>query len=337
MRYRWLPIAFFWLAAGPAHPQAEPEPVRLASSAFGISAQVEVRGLPRAAAEAAARAALHEIYEVSRLTDPAADLPGGVGALNLRAGRGPQAMDPRVAELLLRGLRFCLWSSGAHGPLGGELYQLWGEQEAAGLPQPTDLRWAVARADCGRLVLDFATPPTAVLAQDSRVSTVGMARGFAADRAAEVLKQHGVDNAWVEIGRVIRAVGKGPGGDGWFLELPPAPGEDKPVDQIFLQDQSLAIAGAEPPPGEARALWIDQRTGVPARGVVMVIAVADIAVDAEALSAVLFIGGLWEGQRRLGALEPRPSVYWLLGEGDGTPLQSTYRWSELKRVPNRYQ
>ena len=325
------------LSAGLAPiPRAQAEPVRLSAAAFGATAEVEVRGLPREAAQAAARKALREIFDLSQLLDPSSRLAGGVGELNAAAGQQqPLVPESRVADLLRRGLQYCLWSNGSHGPLGGELYRLWnGSGER--VPEPSDLYDAVVSADCSRLVLSSGETGIGVrLAAGSRVETVGMRRGFAIDRAAEILKQAGVDNAWLEIGGVWRAVGPGPDGQGWLATLPPAPGSKEPVDRIWLQNQSLAIVSIEPVGDETAIRFIDQRTGVPSRGVVTVAAVTEFAIDAEALAVTMFIEGMRRGQMRLGALQPRPAVLWLLGEGKGTPLQSTYRWSQLVRVKRR--
>ena len=228
-------------------------------------------------------------------------------------------------------------SSGAHGPLGGELYRLWAEE---GLPDPTDLRWAVASADCSRLGLAGGETPAAILAQGSRVDGSWMARGLAIDRAARRLAERGVTNAWLEIGPVYRGLGPGPDGRGWLLSLPPVPGSREPIDELWLRDQALAIVRKAPDDGALRSgvpgpPLIDQRTGVPARGAVAVVVVAEEAWDAEALAASLFIFGLREGQLRLGGYRPRPSILWLLGDGDAAPLRSTYRWSDLDRVPRR--
>ena len=308
------------------------EPVRLAAPAFGVTAEVEVRDLPRPEAAAAARLALEEIFAVSRLVDPEGELPGGVGALNAAAGsEEPIQLAEGVAELLLRGLQICIWSSGAHGPLGGELYRLWGEEDA--LPDPTDLRWAVASADCSLLGLTGGETPAATLAEGSRIDGSWMARGLAIDRAARRLAERGVDNAWLEIGPVYRALGPGPDGRGWLLSVPPAPGSREPIDELWLRDQALAIVRKTDPRSDPPL--IDQRTGVPARGVVAVVVVAEEAWDAEALAASLFIFSLREGQLRLGGYSPRPSILWLLGDGAAAPLQSTYRWTELDRLPRR--
>ncbi len=95
------------------------------------------------------------------------------------------------------------------------------------------------------------------------------------------------------------------------------------------------MIGVEPIRGEAHGPLLDQRTGVPARGVVTVVAVTDLAVDAEPLVHALFLLGHREGLMRLGSLSPRPSVYWLLGQGVEQPLEATYRWSELERIWRR--
>ncbi len=355
----WLPLlAVLLLAAGPlsgepssgepssgepssgepssaGSPTAAPgrfEAVRLSADAFGTRAEIEVHGLPRAQAAAAAENALHEIFDLSQLFDPASRLPGSIGALNAAAGaEETMVLEPRVADLLRRGLQFCLWTNGAHGPLGGELYRLWRRSET--FPDPTELRQAVISAACNQLTMNFGETDTrARLAAGSRIEAVGLARGFAVDRAAEILERAGAVNAWLEIGSVWRAMGGGPDGEGWLATLPSAGPSREPADRVWLRNQSLAIASREPVGREPPIRLLDQRTGVPARGVVMVATVSELAVDAEALAITLFVTSLREGQMRLGALQPRPSVLWLLGEGEGTPVQSTFRWSELAQA-----
>ena len=323
-------LLFVAFAAG----TSEAEPVRLSAAAFGARAEIEIRELPGEVAKTAASDALREIFEVSQLADPSGGVPGGIGALNASAGNAPLLLEARAAELLRRGLQYCLWTNGAHGPLGGELYRLWGPAEQ--IPDPTELRDAVISAACNQMKL---TPGevglSAQVGAGTRVAALGMERGFALDRAVEVLRSAGVENAWLEIGSVYRAMGGGPEGKGWLVSLPPAPGTAKPSDQVWLRDKALAIAAVEPVGGNLAVRFIDQRNGVPARGVLLVAAVTEFALDAEALSATLFVNGLREGHMRLGGLNPRPSVFWLLGQGKGDPLESTYRWSELERVRRR--
>lgn len=313
------------------------EPIRLSIAAFGSSAEIEIRDLPQATAEAAARAALEEIYTLDRLLDPKASTPGGLGQLNGMAGLGPLPIDHRVADLLQRTLQFCAWSGGAFGPLAGELNKLWRDRGGESkVPEAGDLRSAVIRADCPRLsLIEVDGAHSATLGDGSRVELGSMARGFAIDEAFEILKEHGADNAWVEIGNVWRGRGAGPEGEGWLAILPPAPGSTSsaPLDQLWLDDQALAVI-PEDFETDGRPI-IDQRTGVPARGVIAIVTVSELAVDAAGLAEGLFVIGLHEGQMRIGALKPPPSIYWLLGDGIGQPLESAYRWSEVRRLKQR--
>lgn len=340
-------------AAAQTSPQAKTQAVRMSMPAFGVQAVVEVRDLPNAEAETAVKAALQEIFEIDRLADiaepaaaePAAEatadenaqrpVPGGVRALNLGAGQGAQAVEPRVAEVLLRSLQFCIWSNGAYGPLGGEIYDLWGRHQES-RPNSQAIYQAVGTAECNRLALNDVTTSSpgerATLAVGSRVDLRGIARGFAVDRGHEILREHGVENAWVSVGNVWRASGGGPDGRGWPVSLPPPPGEKEAIDHLWLQDQALVVLSIEPFGGEPFVPVIDQRSGVPAKGVVTVIVVTEQAVDAEPLAWSLFIFGHREGLMRLGTLEPRPAVFWLLGHGQGEPLEADYRWTTLQRV-----
>lgn len=309
------------------------EPVRLTLRAFDTDIEIEVRDLARSQAEPAIREALGEIHQLAVLTDPDAQVAGGIGFLNAAAGAGPQSLDPKVTDLLLSASRYCLWSSNAHGPLGGGLYNLWDAPSGA-IPHPQELRQATEQAACGRLrFAGDAANRTVELATGSRLLLRGFVRGFAVDRAAEVLGRHGATNFWIEAGSVYRASGGGADGAGWDLSIPAQPDNEDVTERLKLQDQALVVVSVFAIGDDEARRWIDQRTGVPARGVLTQITVSNNAFDAEMVATSLFIIGLRDGQRRLGSLEPRPSILWLLGDNrGGEPLVSTYRWSEVKHV-----
>jgi hypothetical protein len=155
--------------------------------AFGEPVVVEVRSLPTPAADAALREAVTELLAIEALADGSA--AGGLGALNAAAGAGARPVDPRLGELLARALSFCTWSRGAHGPLGGRLYQAWGfDGGGRGLPPPEEVRQAAGAASCDGLAVDAAAG-TASLAPGRRLDLRGFARGYAVDRAVEVLSR----------------------------------------------------------------------------------------------------------------------------------------------------
>lgn len=334
------------IAADPVPPAPDTSPLRLAAPAFGQTVEIEVRDLPRSASREAIQAALAEIGEIERLTDPEASpgaTAGSIATLNSQAGTGFVAVDPRLVPALVRGLEVCFWSERAHGPLGRSLYKLWGLRAPSGTAvNPAEdweaLQRAVNATVC-RLLQVNDEAGTVSLAAGSAVDLWGFAEGLAVDRAVTVLRQRGATNGFVQIGSVYRGFGKGLDGRGWRIQLPMLPGMSIPLGRIFLRDQSLAIiAAADRPLLQAAATgdwlppWVNQRTGRPAQGTLGTAVVTELALDAQAMAVTVMIIGPGEGQLRLGSLTPRPSVLWLQGNGSGEPLAVEYHWG---LVPKR--
>lgn len=315
-------------------------PVRIASAAFGERLEIEVRDLPRETSNAAIQAAMAEVVETERLLRPdAAEPAGGIGSLNATAGQGPHAVDPRLMELLVRTQEFCYWSEGAHGPLGRSLYELWGlrgpKPTMSAPPEPPDpqlVKAALDAANCGALKLRPAKN-MAELAVGSRLDLGGFAEGHAVDLAVDVLRKQGVKNGFVQLGALQRAFGKGADGRGWKVVLPTFAGLDAPAGRFQLRDKAAAMISTLD--GSLRIAdqlflpYLNQRTGLPAQGLVGVVTVTELAVDAQALAIAMALTGPREGELRLGSLRPNPSVLWFLGSGSGVPLQADHRWGEI--------
>ncbi|HZF11197.1 MAG TPA: FAD:protein FMN transferase [Thermoanaerobaculia bacterium] len=321
-------------ASRPVSTPADPEPVRRFTSAFGERMEVEVRGLPRSDAEAAVEAALREVAVVERMTDPGA-AGGGIAALNAAAGAGPRPVEPALLSLLARTLDFCFWSEGAHGPLGRDLYRLWGlRSPAVALPSDAALPPAIAAASCSGLRFD-TDKRTATLAAGAGLDLWGFAEGEAVDRAIAVLKQHGVKTGFAQLGALRRGFGGGPDGRGWQVLLPVFEGLEQPLGEVWLRDQALAVASAARHPlhigGDTFPPYLNQRTGKPPTGVLAALVGSELAVDAEALAATALVLSPHEAQLRMGSLRPQPAVLWVLGTGQGAPLLVEYRWSGVPK------
>jgi thiamine biosynthesis lipoprotein len=329
------------LAVSVSPAPAGAQPLRLAAPAFNQTVEIEVRDLSRVASRDAIQAALAEIAEIERLTDPdASDAPAGsIASLNAQAGSGAAPVDPRLLPTLSLALDICSWSERAHGPLGRDLYRLWGLRSPSGVNPAEELeslQRAVNATACRNLQVD-ADAGTATLAAGSAVDLWGFAEGLAVDRAVKVLRERGVANGFVQIGSIYRGFGKGVDGRGWYIRMPVLPGMALPLGSVFLRDQSLAIASATDRPlraavGNSLPPYVNQRTGRPAQGTLATAVATELAVDAQAVAVALAITGPGEGQLRLGSLTPRPSVLWLQGAGSGEPLAIEYRWG---LVPKR--
>ncbi len=315
-----------------AAPMAEVS--RLTGTAFGEEVEAQVLGLPEEARTVLGEA-MAAVRQVERLVEPTGEMVGGVAELNATAGGGPRPVDPVLLALLSRAGDFCVWSDRAHGPLGGELYGLWGLRGGVtALPDAESLARAAAAAGCDRMSIDRAAG-TAALAAGSRLDVREFAAGHAADRAVEVLRGRGATSGLVRVGPVWRGFGAGPEGKGWRVTLPMFAGMVEPLAPIWLRDRSLAVidAGARPLTigGETFAPFIHQRTGRPAQGALAVVAVSELGVDAQGVAVTMLLTGAREGQLRLGSLRPHPSALWVLGTGAGPPLLVDHRWAQVPK------
>lgn len=73
----------------------------------------------------------------------------------------------------------------------------------------------------------------------------GIAKGYAVDRVVELLqREFKITHCLVDIGGEVRAVGNGPGGDGWRVGLyQPTDATNRDVPMLQLRDTSVATSG----------------------------------------------------------------------------------------------
>jgi thiamine biosynthesis lipoprotein len=303
-------------------------PIELEAEAFGARVLIEVDGLAEDLATRRVKGAFAVIQELER------SVGESVEAANDGAGeQRTVTLEQDVFDLVARAQQFCQWSTGAIGPLGGNVYAHW--ERAARLPRPPPVPpFAPQSAACDRIAIDAETR-TVTLAAGSRLDLRGFARGFAVDRAIGVLSEAGVTSAQVVIGRVGRYLGTPggtpggapPGEDGWRVTLPIFEGYERPLDQLHLSNQSLAIVWqAESVSGTP--LYVDLRTGRQDTNSWATLVVSELAIDAQALSVAAFVLGSREGRFRIAPLQPPPSVLWLLGTGQGRPLLTDHHWGD---------
>ncbi len=314
------------LSSEPSLAAVSGSPLRVAGRAFDFAAEIEVRDREPAAASATIAAAFVELERVRPL----------LRAIEQAAVSGrPVQLEAPTAELVRRAQGFCYWSEGRVGLLGGELFRLWGLRSPRGsLPTPAELGAASAAAACERLTLDEARA-TMTVAAGSSLDFFPFELGWAVDRAAELLRAGGSSNFLIAVGPVVRAAGPGPDGKGWKIVPPLFPGLDAPLSPFYLRDRALAILTPTDRPlaiaGETFVPYIDFRRARPGSGLVAVMAVGELGVDAAGVAYTMYALGPSDGLMLAGSLAPRPSVRWLLGAGAGPPVLSDFNWSAVPR------
>jgi len=273
---------------------------RTSSYVFGTIVQITVRDADEARAQAAVGRVFGEFDRMHR--ELHAWKSGDLVALNRAIARGETNIrtTPEIAALIRQSQSLAAKSGDLFNPAIGKLVGLWSfHRDRPGGPVP-DAR------DIAQLVA--ARPRMADLSvHDDEVTSVnpsvqldfgGYAKGYALDRAAEILRAEGISNALVNVGGNAMALGRH-GARPWRVAL------DAPRGAGLLAALELNDGDAVGTSGDYRRFYeidgkryshiIDPRTGYPVAGVesvtVLVAGGANAGALSDAASKPIFIEG----------------------------------------------
>ncbi len=140
---------------------------------------------------------------------------------------------------------------------------------------------------------------SATLPTGAQLDLGAVAKGYAGDRAAELLKDAGVTSALLNLGSsTIRAIGSKPDGSPWRIALQDPNDTSAYAGVVSATDLSIDTSGGyeryfEGDDGEIYWHILDPGTGYPAKnGLISVTVLSDSALTGDGLSTALFVMGL---------------------------------------------
>lgn len=161
--------------------------VRRCQPLLGTYVEIEAAGPGNAIPEAITRAfdAVREVQSLMNVHDPASEL----SRMNREASRRPFPLHPWTLRVLMAALRLAEESRGAFDPTVSA--------------ETSDSRRGTWRD------VELRAEGTVVYRRPLRIDFGGIAKGFAVDRALEVLRRHGMKRGWVNAGGDLRGFGCG--------------------------------------------------------------------------------------------------------------------------------
>jgi thiamine biosynthesis lipoprotein len=250
--------------------------------------------------EAAVRTAFDAVYkEFDRLDalmsvwKPESD----VVRLNTAAGDHPVTVASDTLAALGIAAQVSEWTQGTFDITFGALTDVWkfDQDQDDSVPTAAQIRQRLPLIDYKALVLD-ATAGTAFLKKKGmRAHLGGIGKGYAVDRAVDILRRQGVRDFMIQAGGDLYVGGRR-GDRSWKLGIadPRAP-DGPPFATIELSDSTLSTSGDYErffmKDGVRYHHILDLRTGQPARASRSVTLVSNRAVIADALAKGVFILG----------------------------------------------
>lgn len=211
--------------------------------------------------------------------------------------------DPHLVRILREALALSEQSMGAFDVTVQPLWTVYAGARSEGkLPAPTAI--GEARRHVGWRGISVTTDEIRFLNQGMALTLNGIAQGYAADRAMEALKGHGIQHALVNTGE-ISALGRKAAGTPWVVGIQHPRQKDAYLGLAGLHDRCLSTSGDYETtfsPDFAQNHIFDPATGRSPDIFSSVTVVAPEATLADALSTAIFVLGPERGLKLAGRI-----------------------------------
>ena len=286
--------------------------------------EMALHGEDAVALRAAGEEAISEIERLEQqlsLYRPSSE----IAALNARAARSPVRVTPPLFALLQHAQQLTRETGGAFDITIGPLVRCWGFMGGSGR-FPSEEELARARAIVGMDLIHLDPENfTVEFAREGVMLDLGaIGKGYAIERAAEILREAGVSSALLHGGTsTVYALGRPPDAEHWkvALENPPASLNltSIPVPPVLLKDEAMSVSAiwgrSFQKEGQLFGHVLDPRTGNPAANAVLAAVILPSATETDALStALLTLGG--EGHDNIAKLRSGIRTFLVLGADD---------------------
>lgn len=195
-------------------------------------------------ASGAIEAAFVEIGRLEKLMNYYAD-DSEVSAINHSAGVAPVRVSPETMEVIEKALFVSAETYGAFDITVGPLVRLW-DFRTGKIPEAADISRARERVDYTQVKLDKNTGTVFLENKGMEIDLGGILKGYAADRAAAVLRKEGIASGIVTVGGEVKAFGVRPDGTAWKVGVT-NPRKRGPDDEIMatvrLSDKAISTSG----------------------------------------------------------------------------------------------
>jgi thiamine biosynthesis lipoprotein len=236
----------------------------------------------------------------------------------VRASRGASTRISRdLSDVIALALKISIVTDGVFDPTVGPILRAWDLKGPGRAPDPGEIEAALRLVGWEKVRHDPAGRTLSLAADGMELDLGGVGKGFALDRARDVLRGRGVRRAVFDFGGQILVMG-----DSVFTVAVALPGE-RGVPAVDLRVRGLSVSTSDMsqrfvhlPGGGTMGHIVDPRSGRPVSSADQATACHPSAAKADAYSTAALLMSADE-ITKLSASEPRLSVLVFRQDGDG--------------------
>ena len=209
---------------------------------------------------------------------------------------GSGTLTGKASSLMEQALEICRRTDGALDLSIYPIVRAWGFTTGSyQVPDEAEIQALLPLVDYRKIQYDAATG-TVTLPEGMEIDLGSVAKGYAGQLVAQMLREHGVQSALLNLGGNVQTVGAKPDGSPWQIGIKDPQGEDAMM-VLSVEDQAVVTSGGYERYFEqdGQTYWhiMDPSTGHPAdSGLISVTIVGDEGVVCDGLSTALFVMGL---------------------------------------------
>ncbi|MCP9757532.1 FAD:protein FMN transferase [Lacihabitans sp. CCS-44] len=229
--------------------------------------------------------------------------------INENAGIKAVKVDLEVFELIERAQRISELTDGAFDLSYGSLdKQFWNFDKAmTQIPDPKTAEEKVKLINFKNIILDKTARTVFLKEKGMRIGFGGIGKGYAADRAANLLKNKGVKTGIVNASGDLITWGNQPNGKPWTISLAHPDQPTQAFSELNISNLAVATSGNYEKfvviDGKKYSHTINPKTGYPISGIKSVSIICPIAELADALATPVTIMGVEAGLNLINQLK----------------------------------
>jgi FAD:protein FMN transferase len=225
-----------------------------------------------------------------------------ISRVNKNAGKKPVSLSEESFFVISRALEIAEISGGAFDPTVGPLVELWGiGTEGERIPEKEEIQELLPLVHFRNVVLDRENREVFLKREGMKLDLGGIAKGYAADSAAAILREKGVKEAIIDFGGNILVLGKKGGKTPWRVGIQdPRNQRGRFLGIVHLTDSAVVTSGNYEryftSNGKRYHHILDTHTGYPIwNNLDSATIVTKNSTDADALSTAVYAMGLKRG------------------------------------------
>ncbi|MDR0473263.1 MAG: FAD:protein FMN transferase [Treponema sp.] len=239
-----------------------------------------------------------------------------VDMINRAAGIEAAAVSGEAFEVIEKAVRYAEISGGAFDPSVGPLVSLWNiGSDNPTVPAQHEIDKALMLINWKDIELDREKKTVFLKKPGMALDLGAIAKGYAADEAAKIIKQAGLKRAIIDLGGNILTLGIKQDGKPWTVGIQ-NPNEKRgiPVGIVQVEEKTVVTSGVYERYFESEGIKyhhiFDTSTGYPCNnGLLSVTVIAGVSIDADALSTAVFVLGFEKGMALIESIDDAECIF----------------------------